>query len=95
MGEVISVPFCGVYQARYKTRFIKIDFSAAMYHALLAFIPRHDSSLTDTEIKALLAYLNSSFVQFYIETRGRYIAKGPIGLEVSIAKRCLYWILKN
>ncbi|MEM2179116.1 MAG: N-6 DNA methylase [Candidatus Methanomethylicaceae archaeon] len=84
LGGVEHAPIFAVRQARYKTRFIKCDFPVAMYDALIAFIPKIE--LSNEQINALLAYLNSSFTQYYIETHGRYIAKGPIGLEVSIAK---------
>ena len=43
--------------------------------------------MTKEQLKVLLAYLNSSFAQFYVETEGRYIALGPIGLEISQAER--------
>lgn len=84
MGEVLYAPIFAVRQARYKTRFIRCDFPVAMYDALIALIPKVD--LSRDQINALLAYLNSSFAQYYIEKKGRYIAKGPIGLEVEIAK---------
>lgn len=42
--------------------------------------------LDEAEIKALLAYLNSTFNWIWIEQNARYIAKGPLGLEVRIAR---------
>ena len=57
----------------------------ATYDAILCFFPKVE--LTKDQLKALLAYLNSSFTQFYVETEGRYIALGPIGLEISQAER--------
>ena len=74
-----------VYQARYKTRFALCEFPVATYHAILCFFPKVE--LTKEQLKVLLAYLNSSFAQFYVETEGRYIALGPIGLEISQAER--------
>jgi len=86
LGGVEPAPIFAIRQARYKTRFILCEFPVAMYDALIAFIPKPKVSLTDEQVKALLAYLNSSFSQYYIETQGRYIAKGPIALEVNIAR---------
>ncbi|NAY82429.1 MAG: N-6 DNA methylase [Thaumarchaeota archaeon] len=41
--------------------------------------------LDEVEVKALLAYLNSTFNWLWLEQNARYIAKGPLGLEVNIA----------
>ncbi len=43
--------------------------------------------LDEVEVKALIAYLNSTFNWLWLEQNGRYIAKGPLGLEVSVATR--------
>jgi len=86
LGGVEKATIFAVYQARYKSRFTLCEFPVAMYHALIALIPKPELSLDENKLKALLAYLNSSFCQYYIETHGRYIAKGPIALEVSVAR---------
>lgn len=86
LGPVKYVPLFAIRQARYKTRFIKCDFPIAMYDGLVSFIPKENYKLDNVEWKAMLAYLNSSFVQYYIETNGRYISKGPIAFEVNTAK---------
>jgi type I restriction-modification system DNA methylase subunit len=46
-----------------------------------------DVELGEVEVKALLAYLNSTFNWLWLEQNARYIAKGPLGLEVNIAER--------
>jgi len=43
--------------------------------------------LDEIDVKALLAYLNSTFNWLWIEQNARYIAKGPLGLEVNIAEK--------
>jgi hypothetical protein len=86
LGNVETALIFAVYQARYKTRFILCKFPVAVYHALIALLPKPETLLTNGQIRAALAYLNSSFTQYYVETRGRYIAKGPIGFEVNIAR---------
>jgi len=81
-------PILAIRQARYKTRFIWNKINAVTYDAIITFIPRGEVKLTETQIKALLAYLNSSFVQLYIESEGRTTgAVGPIGLEVRHAEK--------
>ncbi|MEM1569953.1 MAG: hypothetical protein QXM89_05340 [Candidatus Bathyarchaeia archaeon] len=75
-----------VRQARYKSRFTLCEFPVAMYDALIVLIPKPGLYLDKNRLEALLAYLNSSFCQYYIEIHGRYIAKGPIALEVNIAR---------
>jgi hypothetical protein len=85
LGGVIPALIFAIYQARYKTRFTLCKFPVSMYHALIALIPKENISLDEIQTRALLAYFNSSFAQCYIEREGRYIPKGPMELEVSIA----------
>jgi hypothetical protein len=40
----------------------------------------------EVEVKALLAYLNSTFNWVWLEQNARYVAKGPLGLEVSVVE---------
>jgi hypothetical protein len=54
------------------------------YDALISLMPKE--KLTEKQLKALLAYLNSSFIQYYIETHGRRSGGGIITLEVNIAE---------
>lgn len=44
-------------------------------------------SLDEVELKALLAYLNSTFTWLWLEQNARYIAQGPLGLEVDLLRR--------
>jgi type I restriction-modification system DNA methylase subunit len=43
--------------------------------------------LNEVELKAILAYLNSTFNWLWLEQNARYIAKGPLGLEVNVVER--------
>jgi type I restriction-modification system DNA methylase subunit len=43
--------------------------------------------LDEVEVKALLAYLNSTFNWVWLEQNARYIAKGPLGLEVNVVEK--------
>lgn len=88
LGGVVDTPILAVYQARYKTRFILNLRKAVTYHAMIAFALKEGVHLDDIQTKALLAYLNSSFVQLYIESVGRTTgAVGPIGFEVNQAEK--------
>jgi hypothetical protein len=46
-----------------------------------------DVELDEAEVKAIMAYLNSTFNWLWLEQNARYIAKGPLGLEVSTVER--------
>lgn len=69
---------------------VRLETSFMKYEPLnyKEYLPkvRTDISLTETELKALLAYLNSTLIWLWLEQKARYIAKGPLGLEVSIAR---------
>ncbi|MGC9014801.1 MAG: N-6 DNA methylase, partial [Thermoproteota archaeon] len=81
LGGVERAPIAAVRQSRYKTRFILLEYPVVTYDAMITFIPK--VQLLELQLKALLAYLNSSFVQLYIESTGRTTgAVGPISLEV-------------
>ncbi len=86
LGGVVPAPIFAIYQAWYKTRFILCRFPVAMYHALITLVPRNSVSLNEEQVNALLAYLNSSFIQYYVETHGRRSGGGIIGLEINIAR---------
>jgi hypothetical protein len=57
LGGVMYAPILAVRQSRYKTRFIWNKINAVTYDVMIAFIPRDGAKLTETQIKALLAYL--------------------------------------
>jgi hypothetical protein len=84
LGGVRPALFFAIYQAWWKTRFVRCEFPLAMYHGLITYAPKVD--LNEMQVEALLAYLNSSFAQHYIETNGRRSGGGIIGFEVSVAR---------
>lgn len=86
IGTIIYAPIFAIRQAWWKTRFVKCSFPVAMYDALIALIPKESAKFSDMQINALLAYLNSSFSQYYIELRGRRSGGGIIGFEVNVAR---------
>jgi len=85
VGGVVKAPIMAIRQSRYKTRFILAEHPVVTYDAIITFIPKIE--LSKLQLKALLAYLNSSFTQLYIESVGRTTgAVGPIALEVRHAE---------
>ena len=82
----MKAPIVAVYQAQYKTRFIWNRINAVTYHAMIAFIPKDHVKLNELQLKALLAYLNSSFTQLYIESQARITGMGVAALEVKHAE---------
>ena len=69
-------------------RFVLIEDSSTIFDAdFICFVPQIHTKLSNEEYKALLAYLNSSFVQLFIETHGRVPGGlGPIAIELNGAK---------
>jgi type I restriction-modification system DNA methylase subunit len=61
-------------------------FDPGEYKSIIGEV-NNNVELDEVEVKALLAYLNSTFNWLWLEQNARYIAKGPLGLEVSIAER--------
>lgn len=82
LGDIINVKIFVPYYARYKHRFGLIDFPAAFDADFICFIPKSDTILSTEEYKAILAFLNSNFVQLFIETHGRVPGGlGPVSIE--------------
>jgi len=71
------------------SRFILIKWNyekpLATDDGFLCFIPK--VNLNDIQVKALLAYLNSSFNQYYIETEGIKAGGGAGGIDIAQAER--------
>jgi len=61
-------------------------FDPGEYRSIISEI-NSNVELDEVEVKALLTYLNSTFNWLWLEQNARYIAKGPLGLEVNIAER--------
>ncbi len=85
VGGVLPCQIFAIREARYKTRFALCKFPVATFDRIITFIPKK-KPLAETELKALLAFLNSSFMQFQVELQGRYVAAGPIGFDVKVAR---------
>jgi methylase of polypeptide subunit release factors len=86
LGGVVNAPIIAVRQSQYKTRFIWNLKNVVTYDAIITFAPKAGVDLDDLKIKALLAYLNSSFIQLYIESISRITGLGVAALEVNKAE---------
>jgi tRNA1(Val) A37 N6-methylase TrmN6 len=71
LGGVIEAPIYAAYYSRYWVRFALAKYQCALDHDVLALIPRQGVRFDEIELKALLAYLNSSFSQLQAEVMGR------------------------
>lgn len=80
LGGVEKAPIFGTYGVQYKSRFILARHHVALDHRLISLIPK--TNINDIQLKAILAYLNSSFAQFQIEFLCRSTGGGMIELDV-------------
>lgn len=81
------------YGFRYWVRFVMPDSSYALDNRIIAFIPKKNTTNFSTlELKALLAYLNSSFTQLQAEAMGR-VAGGVALLEVDVKPLSNFMVL--
>jgi hypothetical protein len=83
LGGVIKAPIYVTYGSRYWMRFVLSRFHAALDHRILSLIPKEGISFNKEELKALLAFLNSSFSQLQAELKGR-VAGGVALLEFDV-----------
>ena len=92
LGGVIEAPIYATYGARYWMRFVLAGFQCALDHRILALIPRQGVQFDEVELKALLAYLNSSFTQIQAEVMGR-VAGGVALLELDVKPLSSFLVL--
>lgn len=81
--------FLATYHGWNRTRFVLNEVSdIVVTHNFVSFCWEDDSKkLSKTEVNALLAYLNSSYAQLYIELKGGKSGGGVIDLEIDVAKQ--------
>jgi type I restriction-modification system DNA methylase subunit len=83
LGNIIEAPIYVARGTRYWSRYVLVDFQCALDDRILALIPKQNLKLNELELKALLAYLNSSFGQLQAEVRCR-TAGGVALLELDV-----------
>ena len=82
LGGVMESLVYVTYGSQYWIRFVQAKYQCALDHRILALIPRKEVRFDEIELKALLAYMNSSFVQLQAEVMGRSTGGGMIELDV-------------
>jgi type I restriction-modification system DNA methylase subunit len=82
LGGVVDAPIYVARGAQYWIRFVLAKFQSALDDRILALIPRQNVQFDEVELKALLAYLNSTFSQVQAEIMGRSTGGGMIELDV-------------
>jgi hypothetical protein len=82
LGGVVETPIYIARGSQYWVRFVLAKYRCALDDRVLALIPRQGVSFEEVELKALLAYLNSSFAQLQAEVMGRSTGGGMIELDV-------------
>jgi hypothetical protein len=92
LGGVVEAPIYVTRGARYWIRFVLAKFQCALDDRILALIPKQGVQFDEVELKALLAYLNSTFTQIQAETMGR-VAGGVALLELDVKPLSSFLVL--
>jgi methylase of polypeptide subunit release factors len=92
LGGVVESPIYVARGARYWIRFVLARFQSALDDRILALIPRQGVQFDEVELKALLAYLNSTFTQIQAEIMGR-TAGGVAILELDVKPLSSFLVL--
>jgi hypothetical protein len=87
LGGVVEAPIIASRYARYWHRFTLATYAVACDDDVMALIPLKSTNLSLEELKALLAYLNSSIMKLYLEASGRTAGGvGPLALEANVLR---------
>ncbi|MCQ4448685.1 MAG: N-6 DNA methylase [Sulfolobales archaeon] len=84
LGGVVETPVIASRYAQYWHRFALLIYKIACDDDIMTFVPRQGISFNVEELKALLAYLNSSFTKLYLEANGRSTGGGALAIEANI-----------
>ena len=84
LGGAIETSIIASYYAQYWHRFVLLKYKVACDADIITFIPRQNIFLGVEGLKALLAYLNSSFTKLYLEANGRSTGGGALASEVKV-----------
>jgi len=84
LGGVIETSIIASYYAQYWHRFALTTYNIACDADIITFVPRQGIAFNSKELKALLAYLNSSFTKLYLEANGRLTGGGALAIEANI-----------
>jgi len=82
LGGVLESPIYIARGSQYGVRYVLSRFNCALDDRILSLIPKQEVKFDEVELKALLAYLNSSFTQLQAEIKGRSTGGGMIELDI-------------
>jgi len=87
LGDIIPAHVYTLRRAQYHHRFVISLMPTAFDDSLITLVPKQKTGITQKKLEAMLAYLNSDFSRFFVETYGRPTGGGVIELDVnSLAK---------
>jgi len=95
LGGVVETPIIASRYAQYWHRFTLLIYKVACDDDIMTFVPRQGIFLNVEELKALLAYLNSSFTKLYLEANGRSTGGGALAVEVNVLNNMLILDVKK
>ena len=95
LGGVIETPIIASYYAQYWHRFALTTYNIACDADIITFVPRQGIAFNSEELKALLAYLNSSFTKLYLEANGRSTGGGALAIEANVLNNMLILDVKK
>ena len=84
LGGSKYTPIMASYQSQYRTRFFYCKENYVAYPAVVTYLPKEN--LNELQLKAILAFMNSSISALHVEIEGRSTALGLIALETTQAE---------
>jgi hypothetical protein len=84
VGEVLDGPIVSPYYGQYRRRFLSLEMSLALDHDFIVLRPK--VKLTATDRKVILAQLNSTLGQIYVDSQGRTTGGGMVSMEAKHAQ---------
>ncbi|MEM3714562.1 MAG: hypothetical protein QXF82_06410, partial [Nitrososphaeria archaeon] len=93
LGDVVYSPIFGIRLSQYFSRFIYSKEKIVIDDAFSALVPK--TNFTENELKALLSFLNSSFIQLQVESIGRIVNGGAIEFDIKTLNKFLILNVKN
>jgi len=87
LGGILPAQVYTLRRAQYHHRFILSFMRIAFDDSLITLVPKENGVISQKKLEAMLAYLNSDFSRFFVETYGRPTGGGVIELDVNSVAR--------
>ena len=95
LGGVDPAPIYVARGVQYLVRFTLSRFPVALDDRILALFPRQDITFNEYELKAFLAFLNSSWTQVQVESGGRTTGGGMLEFDIKPVSELLVLDVKR